>query len=335
MPAPPFDLQALLQPVNDAAPCGADLVHDEAFQALLDAARGKPDQQFGKTVREAVEPNWAELCRMAVALLARSKDLRVAMHLLRACTRLHGLGGLACGLQLIDGLLERWWDTLHPRLDAEDGGDPTMRLNALRPLADGTALLLDARLVTLDGARVGLTGRDLELIAGREAPKKGEPVPSAEGLLQALHDAQARDPGLLERLAGARESVLRIEACLQRHVGQAGPDLQALRRFTTLLAETTARARAATPAPTAPAAAPLVPGLPGAAPGALRSREDVMRELQRACEWIEQNEPGHPAPLLIQRARRLMAKSFMDIVKDLLPEGVAQVQKLAGVADKP
>ena len=40
-------------------------------------------------------------------------------------------------------------------------------------------------------------------------------------------------------------------------------------------------------------------------------------------------------PLLIQRARRLMAKSFMDIVKDLLPEGVAQVQKLAGVPDKP
>ena len=68
-------------------------------------------------------------------------------------------------------------------------------------------------------------------------------MPSAEGLLQALHDAQAREPGLLERLAGARDSVLRIEACLQRHVGQAGPDLQALRRFTTLLAETAARAR--------------------------------------------------------------------------------------------
>ena len=59
-----------------------------------------------------------------------------------------------------------------------------------------------------------------------------------------------------------------------------------------------------------------------------------MRELQRVREWIELNEPGHPAPLLIDRARRLMAKSFMDIIKDILPEGVAQVQKLAGVNDK-
>jgi type VI secretion system protein ImpA len=73
---------------------------------------------------------------------------------------------------------------------------------------------------------------------------------------------------------------------------------------------------------------------PPPAAGVIRTREDAIRDLQRVCDWIEQNEPGHPAPLLIQRARRLMAKSFMDIVKDILPEGVAQIQKLAGVADK-
>ena len=90
------------------SPGGADLVHDEAFEALLDAARGRPDQQFGKTVREAVEPNWAELRRMAVELLAQQGPARPgACNCWWACTRRHGLGGLAGGLQLIDGLLER------------------------------------------------------------------------------------------------------------------------------------------------------------------------------------------------------------------------------------
>lgn len=45
---------------------------------------------------------------------------------------------------------------------------------------------------------------------------------------------------------------------------------------------------------------------------------------------IERNEPSHPAPLLIQRAQRLMTKSFVEIIRDLAPDGMGQVQMLAG-----
>ena len=60
-------------------------------------------------------------------------------------------------------------------------------------------------------------------------------------------------------------------------------------------------------------------------------RDDAVRALEKVCEWIELNEPSNPAPLLIRRAQRLMSKNFMDIIRDLVPDGVDTIAKLAGV----
>ena len=68
--------------------------------------------------------------------------------------------------------------------------------------------------------------------------------------------------------------------------------------------------------------------------GAITSREDAIRALDRVCEWIERNEPSNPAPLLIRRAQRLMTKNFIEIIRDLAPEGVNQIEKLAGTQTK-
>jgi type VI secretion system protein ImpA len=54
----------------------------------------------------------------------------------------------------------------------------------------------------------------------------------------------------------------------------------------------------------------------------------------RICDWIERHEPSNPAPLLLRRAQRLMNKSFLDIVRDLAPNGVDQVEMLAGRPDE-
>ena len=71
-----------------------------------------------------------------------------------------------------------------------------------------------------------------------------------------------------------------------------------------------------------------------AAPGSIRTREDVVRTLDRVCDWIEKNEPTNPAPLLIRRAQRLMSKSFLDIIRDLAPDGLSQIENLAGRVDE-
>ena len=74
----------------------------------------------GDTVIAAVEPDWRQVQMQAIALLARTKDLRPAMLLFRASTRLEGLQGFRMSAQLVSQLLDTYWPALHPLLDADD-----------------------------------------------------------------------------------------------------------------------------------------------------------------------------------------------------------------------
>ncbi len=64
--------------------------------------------------------------------------------------------------------------------------------------------------------------------------------------------------------------------------------------------------------------------------GEIRSRDDALRLLDKVSEFLERNEPTNPAPLLIRRARRLMTMSFVDIMREMAPEGMDSIEKIAG-----
>jgi type VI secretion system protein ImpA len=64
--------------------------------------------------------------------------------------------------------------------------------------------------------------------------------------------------------------------------------------------------------------------------GRITSRDDVVRMLDRICEYYERNEPSSPVPLLLRRAKRLVSKDFMEIMRELVPDGVAQAEKIRG-----
>jgi type VI secretion system protein ImpA len=333
-----FNLDALLSPLGEQAPCGADLEYDPAFLALEEAARGKPEQQFGDTIIAAQEPDWRVVDEQARELFGRTKDLRVLMHWLRARTHGQGLHGFVTTLPLVHGLLDRYWDHVFPMLDTEDNNDPTMRLNALAPLADPLTVVADLRGAALGSARIGLRVRDVELAAGKVQPADGEPVPSAEGVMEALRQAETESAGLLQAVRDAHDALVKIDALITTRAGTSGPDLKPLRQITQCLADSAARASgAAAGAGTAEGAAEPAAGngAPVAGvPGTVRSREDALRMLDKVCEWLERNEPSNPAPLLIRRAQRLMTKNFMDIIRDLIPDGVDQVTRIAGVPDE-
>jgi type VI secretion system protein ImpA len=334
-----IDVDALLAPVSESDPCGPDLEYDGAFLALEEAARGKAEQQFGDTIIPAEEPDWRTVQESATALLARSKDVRLAVHLVRAATRLQGLGAAAEGLRLVHSLLAQYWDTVHPMLDASDNNDPTMRLNALAPLVDSQAFLLDVRRANLLTSRGGITGRDFELASGKAQPSEGETSIPLAGLMQALAEAESQQSGLLGTLAGMSATVAAIDSVVNERASISGPEFRPLKLLTQIISDAARQAQGAETATESSSAGsaggaeatgsgPMAVAAPA---GALRSREDVVQALEKVCQWIELNEPSNPAPLLIRRAQRLMSKNFMDIIRDLVPDGVDQIAKLAGV----
>ena len=65
--------------------------------------------------------------------------------------------------------------------------------------------------------------------------------------------------------------------------------------------------------------------------GEITSRQDVIRALDKICEYYDRHEPSSPLPLLINRAKRLASKSFLEIIGDLTPDALAQAQSIGGI----
>ena len=68
----------------------------------------------------------------------------------------------------------------------------------------------------------------------------------------------------------------------------------------------------------------------GALSGQVRSREDVVRALERILAYYAKNEPSSPIPLLVERCKRLVTMGFLDIIRELAPDGVGQIETLSG-----
>jgi type VI secretion system protein ImpA len=60
--------------------------------------------------------------------------------------------------------------------------------------------------------------------------------------------------------------------------------------------------------------------------GEIRSRDDAVRMLDKVSEYFRRNEPSSPVPMLLQRAKGLVAKDFMEILRDLTPEAVKKAE---------
>lgn len=337
-----LDLESLLTPLSEDAPSGVNLEHDPVFLRLELAGAGKLERQYGDKVYPAEPPDWQTVREHANALALRTRDLRVAVWLTRCAARLDGIAGAVSGLQLVHGLMKQRWADVHPQLDASDGNDPTMRRNGLAPLAAANAAISDLRAAALSSARGSATVRDLELGLGLAEAKADEARLSPEGVLDALRAALQRSPELAQALASGRDAAQGIaaiadaeltgaaaldlqplvtlmrdldQAC-KRATGAAGEEAPPANHATDVDAERTTASRSASSSQTM---------------GEVASRDDVVRVIDGLCAWIERNEPSNPAPLLLRRAQRLMSKSFVDIVRELMPEGLDQIEKLAGI----
>jgi type VI secretion system protein ImpA len=320
-------LESLLAPISADAPCGPDLEYDPAFQAMLDAGAGKPERQYGDKVYPAEPPDWPLVHEHAAQLAARTRDLRVAVWLARSGARVHGLVGAVDGLRLVQGLIERHWEHLHPPLDASDHNDPTARVMALTALTDPTTGLADLRAASLTGKRGAPTVRDIELALGAGDPLPGESVPTEVGILEGVAASLADAAELGQVMQGGYEAAQSLASSLERHIeADQAPDLAVLKKVLQRVADAGRKAVGDTSVGEDTASAPVA-----RAAGTIGSREDASRALERVCEWIERNEPSNPAPLLIRRAQRLMSKSFIDIIRDLAPDGLKEVEKLAGI----
>lgn len=323
-----------LQPLPDeAAPCGPDLEYDNDFLAITQAAAGKPDSQFGP----AEPPDWRAVADMADTLFERTRDLRVAIFWLRAHLHMLGYGALPVGLKLIIGLIEQHWDHLHPMPDPDDG-DPYARVNALTVLREPEGLIGDlreARLIS-DRSIAELTVRAVEVALGLSPARSGEADLGKDPITQMLTAAVAKSPDLRTQCNDALALTRQLIALLNDKLGSGvAPDLRPL--------DTLAKGIVSLlpPEPSAEEEGADEEGGEGAGEGgsgkrrslsgAVTSREEAIRAIDMVCEYLERAEPTNPAPLFLRRARQLVSHNFLQLMKVLAPDALAEVARVVGV----
>lgn len=331
--------RARLEPLSgDDGPCGPDLEYDNAFLELTQAAEGRPETQFEK----AVPPDWRAVRGQAEALLERTRDLRIALLWLRAALHLEGVPGLVAGLHLTTGLLEAWWDELHPRPEPGDD-EPFARSSALAmlPLMDGgLGDLLTARLVQVKG--VGeIRLRDVEIALGNIEAREGEPSYGREPLQRMLIEADTQGAGLRVLLGQARDELKRLGVLMDERFGAGSgaehkPLLVLLNHALDLVPEAAADAASDEAVDDAAAADD---GAGGGAPraaragisGSVTSRAEAVRAIEMVCAYLERHEPTNPAQLFLRRASSLLERNFLELLKELAPNALDDVARVVGV----
>jgi type VI secretion system protein ImpA len=348
-----LDLERSLAPIADEAPSGRDLDYDPAFQALLTAAEPGREELDGGDDRKLFLPrqrDFGQIRREAQKLLETGRDLRVLTILAEALTVTEGPAGLVAGLTLISRSLRDHWETIYPQLDRDEqapADQAAARLNALRRLADPEGMLLELRRLPLaEVAGEGGVGlRALELARGDSQPLPYETSPDLSSLETAL---KAAGPTVLaEQLAALEAASAEIQA-IDRLVAAriadpaARPDLSPL---TSLIAKmrATLDPYSATSSPAAPVAKAVGPRPAEPAPrptaGAerlprrLETRDGVVQALELVSDYYRRQEPGSPIPLLLDRAQRLVAKTFVEIIDELAPDSGTQLRGTLGVRE--
>ncbi|EKZ6359577.1 TPA: type VI secretion system protein TssA [Klebsiella aerogenes] len=336
-----MNIDEFLAPVSAEQPCGENLEYDADFQAMEQAMQGKAEQQFGDTIIPAEPADWTTVEKLAAGLLSRTKDLRVMLALTQAWTKRRGLSGYADGLLLVQQALSLYWQPIYPLLEEYGETDPFYRINALAGLSDKSALtsaLRNAVLLRSNGDELLL--RDAQALLDGSKTECADYPGGRSRLIDEL--ARGGQPGI-DAILAIHQRLQTIREILSDCLGESGvPEMEQLQKTVGIVAgacqitdissfhasreESAGSEHQAIPDALAPSAVDW-------RSAQISSRAEAQQMLEKVKQYFAQHEPSHPAPLMIERVQRLIELDFMDIIRDLAPDGVHQLENIFGRRD--
>jgi type VI secretion system protein ImpA len=324
------EIESLLEPVSTDAPCGVDL-EDTQLLAGFDAYR-----LFGNDTPLSADTEWREIRDKSLEALSQSHDLRLLAHFGAAIVRIEGLNPFCRVITVADRWLSDNWDLAFPRVDE----DALLRKNALNSFADRMAILDAVRRVPVVSHRQfgAFCLRDLELATGQLTPTEADgKAPNSAQIEATLAATPAADLAVLSGALQAGMGALRnLVATMQTRGGfESSPDfdplLKQLSRIDKLLTDhlpsTVGDGGAANESNTSED----TPAMSSGSVTDIKSRQDAIRALDAVAAFFRSHEPSSPVPMFLERAKRLVSKSFMEVLADIAPDSVSQARLIGGI----
>lgn len=344
-------LDALLAPLPGSSPSGPWLRYAPQV-ALIKQAReaDDPSLPMGDWERPLKQANWQEVETLCLQFLTnQSKDLQIACWLLEAALHRDEIPGLHAGIDLLYGLLEKYWDSLHPVIE---DGDTDARVASLVWLNETLprSLRLDVTLLPLPERRPPRLIQEEWELQGKQGASEHPPaheapdgLPSRSTLLK-----MAGEPIALRHLQQLRDDLqltaaawLRLDRLVTDKLGRDAPGLgkvsealeQLIHSCTQLMAGRTCDTATADTAaqPTGSPSGQNGTPLPGfaqttaAAPtmsmeNSLHSREAAYQALEQIADYLQAVEPHSPTPYLIRRAVKWGKMPLPELMQEVLRE---------------
>lgn len=331
-----LDPAGLAAPLSPDEPSGPDL--DEAgdldflngiahAEGLMPAAYFTRDEEGRPLPFDRSSIEFAKETKALLKLLDRTRDLRILALLGRLAMLDRDLAGFAGVVASVAGLLESQWDLVHPR---GEGGGFELRGAILHSLEDVPTVILPLQHVELAQSRRfgSVTFRSVMTADGEVPAREGEPVPDRTAIERAIEEAEP------EAVAARREAIDRLIAgvdaiaalTLDRAGYESVVNLERLgglaRRIRDFLAGATGPATGEeAPAGDAPAPREDGPGrgAPARPTGRLATVAEASAALAAAGAFLRAHEPSSPAELLVRQAQMLVGKSFLEVMRILVP----------------
>jgi type VI secretion system protein ImpA len=328
--------EALLQPITPEHPCG-DNLEDTELLASFDAYRLFGQSRPVDTPGDGgpPPPDWGAMRTKSIEALQKSKDLRLLAHLGAAVLRTDGLPAFSATLNVASLWLESYWTQVYPLVDE----DAIVRRSALNNFADPMAIIDRLRRTPLVSSRQHgkFSLRDIDIATHQLQPAAND-APVDENQINAAFDTMPLEELTLlhDSVAMAVAAVRKAETAMREAAGtESTPSFDPL---STQLAKMNLilRTRLATRTGATEAAAGdggSAEGQGSSISGVVKSRQDAIRALEAITAFYRQAEPSSPIPLLLERAKRLVSKDFLEVLADIAPDALGTARAAGGLKD--
>jgi type VI secretion system protein ImpA len=359
-----FDLDALLAPIPGDAPSGPDLREDYAPQApyyrlrdaRADARAAEREADKGNSDDTSTPKEWRTIRELGTRTVAQAaKDLEIAAWLSEALLRTDGLPGLAAGFRLMAGLVEVFWDTLHPMPDEDGTATRVAPITGLNGSGgDGTLMQPLRKLVVYvrpDGAPLALWQYDEAVKVHGSGAATRRAARRAAGVLpydtvenEARAAGAARFQALRRAARAAADAWAALTTAVDARAGADGPQTSQVRDLLAhiieiadryappedvAIAEDTAADQQIVTSPNGLATGPAITS------GRAATREDALRALGELAEFFRRTEPHSPLAYTLQEAIRRGRMSWPELLAEIVPDASSRSAILTSLGIRP
>lgn len=315
-----FDAAQLLEPVKESNPVGSYLRYDDFYEQIGEQVRREAHQPSQILLEGGLlVTDWQQVCTDCFDILRyHSKDLQIAAWLVYALLKTQDVQGLKEGLQLLNELIETYWETIHPQ--GED--DDEVRLSAFIWL--DKKLPSELSLTNLapypgpqeqpqEQSKNVLSLYGINRQSAQQVTDDDEPTEHAQFLQAALHAPRAWHASVAENLEHCRYHIQQIKHQLQQQFSVNAPTFSAL----TLVIDQLASLHEMANKQSQPAADSL--GYTQQAGLDLFETNHLFTQLQEISMQLREKQPHCPTGYLIQQAVNSRSTPLHEIIH-LLPE---------------